>query len=268
MAKQSVTLTSKLRDEYQQLFKTCMIMPARMQEVEGLAKRLVAGRGRYDAVSGASGVPWHVVAVIHCMEASLNFKCHLHNGDPLSARTVQVPKGRPLTGDPPYTWEASAGDALALEGLDSSTDWSLASTLFRLEKYNGFGYRSRHPEVLTPYLWSFSQHYTSGKFIADGKWSPTATSKQCGAAVLLRRLAERGEVEFEDESAPDAQEPAVVFNPRLPSDPAAVARVRALQEWLNTFPGIFVLVDGKAGQRTSDAYRKVTGEYLVGDPRR
>jgi hypothetical protein len=36
---------------------------------------------------------------------------------------------------------------------------------------------------------------------------------------------------------------------------------------LNTFPGIFVKVDGVPGERTSDAFRKVTGHFLFGDPR-
>src|SRR5688572_21143928 len=121
-----VTLTSQLRNEYEQLLKSCIITPARTQEVDGLAARLVSGRARYGAVSDATGVPWHVIAVIHCMEASLKFNCHLHNGDPLSARTVQVPAGRPLHGQPPFTWEASATDALTLERLSGDTDWSLA----------------------------------------------------------------------------------------------------------------------------------------------
>src|SRR5207344_1050510 len=60
------------------------------------------------------------------------------------------------------------------------------------ESYNGMGYRRFHPEVKTPYLWSFTHHYTRGKYVADGTWSPTTVSKQVGAAALLRRLAERG----------------------------------------------------------------------------
>ncbi len=263
-----VTLTQKLRDEYDGLFKTCAISPARAAEVDGLAMRLIRGRSRYDAVSAATGVPWHVIAVIHCMEASLKFDCHLHNGDPLTARTVQVPPNRPPSGAPPFTWEISATDALTFERLSGASDWSLAGTLFRLEKYNGFGYRRLHPEVLTPYLWSFSQHYTMGKFVRDGEWSPTARSKQCGAAVLLRRLAERREIEFADQPAPTADDPPPVrYNTRLPADPAAVARAKALQEWLNTFPGIFLRVDGVAAKRTSDAFRSITGRFLDGDPR-
>jgi hypothetical protein len=46
-----------------------------------------------------------------------------------------------------------------------------------------------------------------------------------------------------------------------------VARALDLQRWLNTFPGIFVKENGIPGQRTSDAYKKVTGTYLPGDPR-
>jgi lysozyme family protein len=263
-----ITLTARLRDEYDRLFKTCVILPARTAEVDAMTTRLVANRGRYGAVSGATGVPWHVIAVIHCMEASLKFTCHLHNGDPLTARTVQVPANRPPTGTPPFTWETSAADALTFERLHGGVDWSLAGTLFRLEKYNGFGYRRLHPDVLTPYLWSFSQHYTMGKFVRDGEWSPTARSRQCGAAVLLRRLAERREIEFEDQPAPAEDEaPPVRYSTRLPRDPDAAARARALQEWLNTFPGIFLRVDGIAAKRTSDAFRRVTGRFLEGDPR-
>jgi lysozyme family protein len=42
------------------------------------------------------GIPWGFVAVIHNMEASLDFTKHLHNGDPLTSKTVQVPVARPL----------------------------------------------------------------------------------------------------------------------------------------------------------------------------
>jgi lysozyme family protein len=127
-------------------------------------------------------VPWYFT--IH-NRSDMNHQA-LHNGDPLSARTVQVPAGRPPKGQPPFTWEESAADALALKRLDAQTDWTLAGTLYQLECYNGWGYRRHHPHVLSPYLWSFSGHYTCGKYVADGRWSEAATSRQCGAAVLLR----------------------------------------------------------------------------------
>jgi peptidoglycan hydrolase-like protein with peptidoglycan-binding domain len=43
--------------------------------------------------------------------------------------------------------------------------------------------------VPSPYLWSFSNHYTRGKYVADGRFSPTAVSQQVGAAVLLKQLS-------------------------------------------------------------------------------
>ena len=266
----TVSLTQALRTELEYLFDTCAIRPARTAEVERTVERLVAGKTRYQAASDASGVPWHFIAVIHTLESGLDFRTHLHNGDPLTARTVQVPRGRPKNGEPPYTWEASAADALALKGLSASTDWSLAGTLYQLERYNGFGYRLYHPEVLTPYLWSCSDHYTSGKYVADGTWSHTAVSRQIGAAVLMRRLAERREIEFEDRRLPaGAEERPLVpaWSTRKPRNAEMLERAETLQRWLNTYPGIFLKVDGVAADRTSNAYKLVTGSLLPRDPR-
>jgi lysozyme family protein len=264
-----VPFTEALRSEYESLFNTCIIRPGRAKEADGLVAKLQANKPRYLKVSGAQGIPWHFVAVIHNMEAGLNFTKHLHNGDPLTARTVQVPAGQPKNGNPPFTWEESASDALAMKKLGAKTDWSFAGTLYQLERYNGFGYRLYHPHVLSPYLWSASNHYESGKYVSDGTWSDTAKSGQCGSAVLLRRMAENSQIEFADQPAPKPKDsPAVVSYAKSKSnDPEVIARVDALQNWLNTFPGIFVKPDSIPGGRTSEAYRKVTGHYLPGDPR-
>jgi lysozyme family protein len=265
----SVQLTARLRDEYNELFNACVIRLDRAAEVESIIIKIDANRSTYDKVEAALGVPWYVVGVIHNMESSLNFTTHLHNGDPLTARTVQVPAGRPKLGNPPFTWEESAEDALTLKRLGADTDWTLAGSLYRLEQYNGWGYRLHHPEVLSPYLWSNSNQYTSGKYIADGTWSDTAVSKQCGAAVILRRMVEKLMFEFVDQPLPeDDSEPLVVAHSnRKSKDPAIVARAEELQRWLNSFEGIFVKVDGVPGDRTSDAFKRVTGAFLPGDPR-
>lgn len=271
-----ISLTQKLRDEYQSLFDTCVIRPAKAQEVETLISRIAANRNRYSAVADPLGIPWFFVGVVHSLEASLSFTTHLHNGDPLTARTRQVPAGRPRTGQPPFTWEDSATDALKLKNLHTATDWSLPATLFRLEAYNGFGYRLRHPEVLSPYLWSFSGHYTRGKFVADGSFSATAVSKQCGAAVLLRRMAETGAILFNREGVPlptaveepDAADPLAAFEPFVRfSETEKSPLAEELQKALNRFPGIFVKVDGVPGPKTSEAFKKVSGHFLAGDPR-
>jgi lysozyme family protein len=259
-----VNLTAALRRDYQELFDQCVILDSRTAEVEAILADITRNQARYAAVAGNLGVPWHFVAVIHNMESSLNFSKHLHNGDPLSARTRHVPAGRPQAGSPPFTWEESAVDALRLRKLDRWQDWSVAGTLYQLEGYNGWGYRLYHPQVLSPYLWSFSNHYRSGKYVADGTWSDTATSQQCGAAVLLRRLAEKAVIGFDGEVAATAAavQPVMRYGPRK-----VVAEIEQLQVFLNRFPGIYVKVDGKAGEHTSDAFRQLTGHYLQGDPR-
>lgn len=188
-------LTPALRADYESLYARAAIRPDRQVVVSALVRRMVdaARWPRYVAVAAAIGVPACCVALIHAMESGLDFSRHLHNGDPLSARTVRVPKGRPASGTPPFAWEESAADALRLHGLDAWTDWSLAGMAYVLERYNGFGYRLHHPAVPSPYLWSFTTVYTAGKYVSDKKWSDTAVSKQCGAMALLRELAACGE---------------------------------------------------------------------------
>ena len=88
----------------------------------------------------------------------------------------------------------SAIDALEFDGFDVWTDWSIPGTLYKLELYNGTGYR-RHA-IATPYLWSGSQFYSAGKFVRDGRFDPRAVSKEIGAAVLLRRMSDQALIEF------------------------------------------------------------------------
>jgi lysozyme family protein len=178
-----------LRDEYAQMFDRCHLRPEFASNVEFYVSRLTRFKPVYKQLGDSLGIPWVFIGVVHGMECGFNFSTHLHNGDPLTARTVRVPKGRPTSGEPPFTWIASARDALELKGLAQAADWSLPMLLYRLEAYNGFGYRPRR--VPTPYLWSFSNLYTTGKFVADGVFNADAVSRQCGAAVMLRVLQER-----------------------------------------------------------------------------
>lgn len=182
-----------LKDEYARLFGGITLRSEFSDTANWHLTMMKKARSRYEGVGNAVGVPWYFIAAIHGLEASFNFRAHLHNGDfPLTARTRQVPSGRPLVWLPPDDWESSAKDALRLLGFANQKDWSLERTLYRLEAYNGFGYRRLG--VPSPYLWSFSNHYERGKFVADGSWSAKARSQQCGAAVMLKLLADAGDV--------------------------------------------------------------------------
>lgn len=182
-----------LKDEYRRLFDTMTLRPNYSASTGWYLTMLKTSRPSYDRVALDTGVPWFVIGIIHGLEASFNFLAHLHNGDhPLAQRTRQVPAGRPLTWAPPTDWDWSAKDALKLLGFTGKADWNLERILFRFEAYNGFGYRSA--AVPSPYLWSFSNQYESGKFVADGRFNAKAKSQQCGAAVMLKLLVDAGEI--------------------------------------------------------------------------
>jgi lysozyme family protein len=185
--------TDRLRAEYRHLFQTARVRPERQALVDQTVRSLVAHRDRYEQAGDPIEVPWWFVAVIHQMEGSRNFHTHLHNGDPLTHRTVRVPRNRP-PGNPPFTFEESARDALTLEGFAHGHDWSISHALFRLERFNGFGYRKPSIAFPTPYLWSFCQHYTKGKFSSDGHFDSNLVSQQIGAGVLLRVMVDQGRV--------------------------------------------------------------------------
>ena len=195
-----IPYNADLADAYRNLFAAATLRPERAGEVARMARRLAepVRANRYRTVADRIGAPWFVVGILHALEASLDFGRHLHNGDPLSARTVRVPKDRPLNGNPPFAWEDSAVDALLLSGLDAWDDWSVAGVAYILERYNGFGYRRRTPPVPSPYLWSFTTVYVSGKYVADHTWSDTAVSKQCGGMALLLALRDAGEINVAD----------------------------------------------------------------------
>jgi lysozyme family protein len=182
-----MTLTEKLANEYQTLWDTLEVTGKSASEaIEKNLLRINANMPVYQEVERQSGKPWRVVAVIHYRESSFNFNKHLHNGDPLTERTKRVPRGRPVAGKPPFTWLESAVDALRMK--PSPNIWTIAETLYFLETYNGFGYRNLHPEVLSPYLWSWSTHYKQGLYVADHVFNPLAVDMQCGCALLLQAL--------------------------------------------------------------------------------
>jgi lysozyme family protein len=177
-----------LKDEYTRLWESMVVRSSFKSALDTSARKILAGKQRYSEVSELTGVPWFVIGLIHQMEAGCKWGCHLHNGDPLSARTRRVPARRPAVGNAPFTWEASACDALMMKNMQSIKEWSIERIAYELERYNGWGYRKYHKAVLSPYLWSGTTHYARGKYVADSKWSSTAVSGQTGALPLLKSL--------------------------------------------------------------------------------
>jgi lysozyme family protein len=126
-------------------------------------------------------VPWFFIAVVHERESSQSWKASLAQGDPWNEVSRHVPAGR----GPFISWEEAAVDALVNcpPFAARNKDWSVGGLLTMLEQYNGLGYAERG--VPSPYLWSGTNQYSSGKYIRDGVYSETAIDVQLGCAGLI-----------------------------------------------------------------------------------
>lgn len=177
----------QLASDYAALWDSAEITEAKARDVAATARRVLSGKERYKVVEAETGVPWFVVGLIHARESTCDFSTHLHNGDPLTRRTYHVPAGRPRAGQPPFSWEFSAKDALQLDGLTNVKRWTVERVAYELEKFNGWGYRGRCP---SPYLWSGTNHYAGGKYVSDGKFSAAARDQQSGTLAVLKKMVE------------------------------------------------------------------------------
>lgn len=151
---------------------------------EAVANRLSAPEAmkRYKAVEKLTGVPWQFIAVTHEREASQRWNTQLGQGDPLNRKSTHVPKGR----GPFNTWEEGAVDALVNcpPYAARNKDWSIGGTLAMLEKYNGLGYAGMGRP--SPYIWSHTDQYVSGKYVADHVYDPNVVDSQLGCAGILK----------------------------------------------------------------------------------
>lgn len=173
---------------YAEMYSKAIVKPEKKAELKWFTNKIKAGKERYEAVvlSLSNGMPYWFVGIIHLMEGGGKWSTHLHNGDPLKERTIHVPKGRPVKGQPPFSWEESAIDALVYMKFDKITDWSIQNCLDLFEKYNGLGYKKKG--LPSPYLWSYTNFYTKGKYAFDGKYDANLVSKQPGAAAIMKEL--------------------------------------------------------------------------------
>lgn len=181
------------RAAYEQSYREMTIPPGAGATADHSADLIVAADNarRYREVAQRSGVPWWVIGLLHAVECSFSFRRHLHNGDPLERPTRNQPAGRPPLWAGDMRWEESAVDALAtLWGPPRAGDTTLGGLLSRIEAWNGLGYRQRG--IHSPFLWAGSDRYREGLFVADGRFDPGAVMQRPGAAVILKRMEQRG----------------------------------------------------------------------------
>jgi lysozyme family protein len=170
---------------YPLLWGRATVRPEWRKRAQVAADYITVNRERYE---GFGDIPWQFIGVVHYMESGGRFDRHIHNGDPLTSRTKDVPSGRPEAAPADgkaYTWEESTRDWITLKGLDRVKDWSIARMLYEAERNNGWGYLNK---CNSPYLWSGTTLYTRGKYIRDHVWSSTAVSGQIGVVPMLKLL--------------------------------------------------------------------------------
>lgn len=179
-------MTDTLKQQNQLRWSKCKINSDRDGLFTTVAARLTApaAKTRYKAVEAKTGVPWWFIAVTHEREASQSWTKSLAQGDPWNKVSTHVPAGR----GPFKSWEDAAYDALVNcpPYAARNKDWSAGGSLAMLEKYNGLGYSARG--VPSPYIWSGTDQYVKGKFIADHVYDPNTVDKQLGCAGLLKKM--------------------------------------------------------------------------------
>lgn len=191
---------------YETAFWSSELRPELVAEIDRSVDKIVENRSRLETVGRSVKVPWYVIGALVMLETTGRFDSHLHNGDPLTGKTVRVPKGRPPIWPPPAgvdPWVYSAEDALGLANFTQLDEQRLGEVLFRLEQYNGLGMRARG--LPSPYLWSGTTFYVRGKWIGDNILDVNAISHQIGAAAILRRMHDRKIIDLKAAAASAAQ---------------------------------------------------------------
>ena len=151
--------------KYEQIWSNMKIHDDKRGYIINAASNIVKYRKQFELAVMGTKIPWYFIGIIYYREEGLKFKGHIHNGDSLKRRTVNVPAGRPLVNpDTPigYSFSTSAADLIQLKQWHKVPVWSISSLLYYFEANNGFGYVRKG--INTPYLWSFTNQYEKGLY--------------------------------------------------------------------------------------------------------
>ena len=133
-------------------------------------------------------VPPELICAIHERESGCNFDTYLQNGDPLGKPTVHFPQNIPVY----YNFVDSAVAAIEEQFKGYPYDQELyvkgnsINTMSKITKmanrYNGV---SKH---VSSYVWSGSEKYQGGMYVADFKYDATKTDERPGVYALVSGL--------------------------------------------------------------------------------
>lgn len=175
----------------------------RIPAFHATATRLFAAKDRYQGVTdrlveqGKQPVPWWFIAVVSEREygGPPRWDRQLGQGDHLNQTSTHDPRGRGPFLDHPGdvtpghdAWTRCCLDALIECGPYAAkwTDWTPGGVLTLWEEYNGLGYANMG--VPSAYVWSGTDQYVSGKYVADHVYRASAVDVQEGCAPILAML--------------------------------------------------------------------------------
>ena len=168
--------------------------PASKARFQGVTDRLA----EFAALSPrVQPVPWWFTAIVAEREygGPPHWDKQLGQGDDLASKSHNVPAGmgpylvHPGDSTPGHdAWTRCCVDVLINSApfAARNDDWSIGGTLTLWEEYNGLGYAARG--IASPYVWSGSDQYDVGKFVADHVFDPKRRDVQLGCAPLLAMM--------------------------------------------------------------------------------
>jgi lysozyme family protein len=298
---------SVLAPEYAALLAAMRVDPAREHELAARAAAVLelANRHRdeWAEVAGKTGVPrlWGLASFER--ESGSDYSRSPAQGDRWDRVSVDVPRGLgpyrcwgdacvaayridrldevagsagvPLASTPPTGTDVAVDERAGGSSTSAQTPalpWTWTRACYEGELFNGFGPRAHGRR--TGYLWSWTNIYTGGKYVADGKWDPDHVDEQCGMvpmmAALLRldsslALADAPPWSAGPEPLPNGP-PAPLPAPPVPApppdlpalfDPKVTAWLQAALNRLNATEGFSkdppLVVDGSYGRHTRRA---------------
>lgn len=158
------------------------------------AKRAMEHKYEYEQiaaeVSRKTGhhVPWWFIPLVHereCVRGVDNWTCNIAQGCKYSVKCNVIPHSGPFS-----SFLEAAVDALIVQAPHAGkwTNWSGGGVMTIAEAYNGTGYARMGKS--SPYIWSGTDQYVRGKYVADHKYDPNAVDTQLGVAISLKALME------------------------------------------------------------------------------
>lgn len=187
-----IGLEGRARDVYMQHAERTPGMMVGLTQVQEITIQLFINnweknRHRYEEVSQATNMPAELIAALHWRESTADFNTYLHQGDPLGKPAVNIPTNIPVF----YEWEEAAKHALNMEyhknrqdDLEIEQDTKNPNALATYaETFNGLGYFLRGKP--SPYVYSGTDQYMSGKYVSDGRYNSNVVDQQIGVMPLL-----------------------------------------------------------------------------------